>query len=134
MYSKILIILISIIIAMGVTGYVYYQYNVVPMKNEIEQQMQVIVAQQIRDQEQLAAIAAIQDSMETITKANTVLQLNNQQYETELADYLDIFRRHNISKLASAKPGLVEKRVNKSTEEVFNEIEDISKHISSFND
>ena len=72
--------------------------------------------------------------MEKTDEASAVLQVNNQQYETELADYLDIFRRHNISKLASAKPGMIEKRVNESTEEVFNEIEDISKRINSFND
>jgi hypothetical protein len=127
-------ILLGIITAMGITGYMYYQYSVIPMKNKLEEQANVMIAQDLRDQEQQAAIAAIQENMEKTTQANAVLQLNNQQYETEMADYLDIFRRHNISKLASAKPGLIEKRVNASTEAVFNEIEDISKRIYSFND
>ena len=127
-------ILLGTIAALSITGYLYYQFSVVPMKNTIKEQNKVMIAQDLRDREQQAAIAAIQESLETTAKANSVLQLNNQQYETELADYLDIFRRHNISKLASAKPGLVEKRVNASTEAVFDEIEDISKHISSFND
>jgi RNase adaptor protein for sRNA GlmZ degradation len=127
-------ILLGTIAALSITGYLYYQFSVVPMKNTIKEQNKVMIAQDLRDREQQAAIAAIQESLETTAKANSVLQLNNQQYETELADYLDIFRRHNISKLASAKPGLVEKRVNASTEAVFDEIEDISKRISSFND
>jgi hypothetical protein len=127
-------ILLGIIAAMAVTGYMYYQYSIVPMKNKLEEQAKVMIAQDLRDQEQQAAIAAIQASVEKTTKANAVLQQNNQQYETEMADYLDVFRRHNITKLASAKPGLIQKRANEKTEAVFNEIEDISKHIYSLND
>tara|TARA_B110000285_G_C14992869_1_gene547229 strand:+ start:39 stop:431 length:393 start_codon:yes stop_codon:yes gene_type:complete len=127
-------ILLGTIAALTITGYVYYQTIVVPMKYEIEKQAKVLIAQDVRNQEQMAAIAVLQEKMEKTDEASAILQVNNQQYETELADYLDIFRRHNISKLASAKPGMIEKRVNESTEEVFNEIEDISKRINSFND
>ena len=124
----------GIIVAMSLTGYAYFQLSVVPMKNKLEEQAKVMVAQDLRDQEQQAAIAAIQASVEKTTKANAVLQQNNQQYETEMADYLDVFRRHNITKLASAKPGMIEKRANEKTEAVFNDIEDISKRIHSLND
>jgi len=127
-------ILMGIIAAMAAGGYMYYQFSVVPMQRELDELKGVVMAQELRNQEQIAAIAAIQASVEKATKANAVLQQNNQQYETEMADYLDIFRRHNISKLASAKPGMIEKRVNASTEAVFNEIEDISKRIHSLND
>jgi hypothetical protein len=124
----------GIIVAMSVTGYMYFQYSVIPMKNKLEEQAKVMVAQDLRDQEQQAAIAAIQANVEKTTKANAVLQQNNQQYETEMADYLDVFRRHNITKLASAKPGMMQKRANEKTEAVFNEIEDISKRIHTLND
>jgi len=127
-------ILMGIIVAMSVTGYMYFQYSVIPMKNKLEEQAKVMVAQDLRDQEQQAAIAAIQANVEKTTKANAVLQQNNQQYETEMADYLDVFRRHNITKLASAKPGMMQKRANENTEAVFNEIEDISKRIHTLND
>ena len=43
--------------------------------------------------------------------------------------YLDIFRRHNLTKLAAAKPGLIETRANKATKEVFDAIEEISRNI-----
>ena len=124
----------GVIVAMAVTGHMYYQYSVIPMKNKIEEQAKVMMAQDLRDQEQQAAIAAIQANMEKTTQANKAMSLKNQQYETEMADYLDIFRRHNMAKLASAKPGLIQKRANAKTEEVFNEIEDISNRIHSFND
>ena len=127
-------ILMGIIAAMGVGGYLYYYTAVVPMKNKLEEQTAVILAQDLRDQEQKATIIAIQENMEKTTKAMGELQVKNQQYETQMSDYLDIFRRHNIAQLASAKPGLIQKRANKATKEVFDEIEDISKRINSLND
>ena len=127
-------ILMGIIAAMGIAGYLYYQGAVLPMKNKLEEQANVILAQDLRDQEQKAAIAAIQDNLETTSKALSGMQLKNQQYETQMSEYLDIFRRHNMAKLASAKPGMIQKRANTRTKEVFNAIEESSKHISSLND
>jgi len=124
----------GIIAAMGVGGYLYYQTAIVPMKNKLEEQTAVILAQDLRDQEQKATIVAIQENMEKTAKASANLQKQNQQYETQMTDYLDIFRRHNIAQLASAKPGLMTTRANKATEKVFNEIEDISKRINALND
>ena len=124
----------GIIAAMGVVGYLYYQTAIVPMKNKVKEQTAVILAQDLRDQEQKATIIAIQENLEKTTLAMGSLQKQNQQYETQMADYLDIFSRHNIAQLASAKPGLMTTRVNKGTEKVFNEIEDISKRINALND
>lgn len=127
-------VLIGIIAAMGIAGFLYYQGAVLPMRNKLEEQANVILAQDLRDQEQKAAIAAIQDNLETTSKALSGMQLKNQQYETQMSEYLDIFRRHNMAKLASAKPGMIERRANTRTKEVFNDIEESSKHISSLND
>ena len=48
--------------------------------------------------------------------------------------YLDIFKRHNLTKLAAAKPGLIETRVNNATKEVFDGIEEDSRDIDSADD
>ena len=56
---------------------------------------------------------------------------------TEVLDknrYLDIFKRHNLTKLAAAKPGLIESRVNKATKEVFDGIENDSRDIDDLDD
>ena len=127
-------ILMSIIMAMGVSGFLYYQFSVVPMKNKLEEQAQVIIAQDLRDKEQKAAIESIQNNLAVTTESLRGLQIQNQQYEAEMSEYLDIFRRHNIAKLASAKPGLMETRVNNATKEVFDAIEADSNRISSLND
>ena len=127
-------ILMSVIMAMGVSGFLYYQFSIVPMKNKLEEQAKVIIAQDLRDQEQRAAIESIQNNLAVTTESLKGLQIQNQQYEAEMSEYLDIFRRHNIAKLASAKPGLMETRVNNATKEVFDAIEADSDRISSLND
>ena len=127
-------LLIGIIVAMGLSGFLYYQFSIVPMKNKLEEQIKVIAAQDLRDQEQKATIEAIQGNLQKTTQALSGLQVKNQQYETEMSEYLDIFRRHNLAKLASAKPGMIELRANKRTKEVFDAIENDSKRISSLND
>ena len=62
------------------------------------------------------------------------IQKKNQQIEQEMNRYLDIFKRHNLSKLAAAKPGLIETRVNNGTKEVFDSIEQDSRNIDSLDD
>ena len=127
-------ILLGIMGAMGVSMFLYYQFAVVPMKNKIEEQTKVILAQELRDKEQKAAIESLQTNMKKTSEALKGLQVKNQKYEEDMAEYLDIFRRHNVAKLASAKPGLVELTFNKGTKEVFNAIQEDSTRISSLND
>jgi CHAT domain-containing protein len=124
-------ILMGIMAAMAVGGYLYYQTAVVPMKNKLKEQTAVILAQDLRDQEQKATIAAITANAEKTAAATAQLQQQNQQYEAEMAEYLDIFRRHNLAKIASARPGQVEIRANDRTKEAFDAIEEISIRISN---
>ena len=127
-------ILLGIMGAMGVSMFLYYQFAVVPMKNKIEEQTKVILAQELRDKEQKAALESLQTNMKKTSEALKGLQVKNQKYEEDMAEYLDIFRRHNVAKLASAKPGLVELTFNKGTKEGFNANQKDSTRISSLND
>jgi len=124
-------ILMGIMAAMAVGGYLYYQTAVVPMKNKLEEQTAVILAQDLRDQEQKATIAAITANAEKTAAATAQLQQQNPQYEAEMAEYIDIFRRHNLAKRASARPRQVEIRANDRTKEAFDAIEEISIRISN---
>jgi uncharacterized protein YpmB len=47
-------IFVGIISALVVSGYLYYQFAVIPMKNKLEEQAKVILAQDLRDKEQKA--------------------------------------------------------------------------------
>ena len=127
-------VLIGIMISMGLGGFMYYKFSIVPMKNKLEEQAKVIIAQDLRDIEQRATIESIQNNLTKTSEALSGLQVRNQQYEEEMSEYMDIFRRHNLSKLASAKPGMIELRANNKTKEVFDAIEADSQRISSLND
>ncbi len=52
----------------------------------------------------------------------------NAEIIAERVRYLDIFRRHDLSKLAAATPGLIEPRVNNATKEVFDSLESDSNY------
>ena len=78
----------------------------------------------LRDKEQKAAIENLQNDFKLQTEGLLELQSKNQQYEAEMQRYLDVFKRHDLSKLAFAKPGLIEPRVNKGTKNVFESIEE----------
>ena len=127
-------VLFGVIGAMMISMFSYYQFFVVPMKNKIEEQTKVILAQELRDKEQKATIESLQNNMQKTSEALKGLQVKNQKYEEDMSEYLDIFRRHNVAKLASAKPGLIEIRFNNGTKEVFNAIQEDSNRFSSLND
>ena len=89
---------------------------------------------ELRDQEQKAAIESLQDDFKMQTEGLLAIQSRNQEIEAEMSRYLDIFKRHNLSKLAAAKPGLIETRVNNGTKDVFDSIEADSRSIDRLDD
>ena len=74
-------------------------------------------------------ISTLQEDFATQGQELTELTKRSQEAQREMKRYLDIFRRHNLTKLAAAKPGLIETRANKATKEVFDAIEEISRNI-----
>ena len=80
-------------------------------------------------QTQEEAIATLQNDFAVQGREITALTKKSQEAQKEMNRYLDIFRRHNLTKLAAAKPGLIEKSANKATKEVFDGIEKISRNI-----
>ena len=89
---------------------------------------------ELRDQEQKAAIESLQSDFKVQTEGLLAIQSRNQEIEAQMSRYLDIFKRHNLSKLAAAKPGLIETRVNNGTKDVFDSIEADSRSIDRLDD
>ena len=118
-------ILIGINVVMGLGSYFLYSQN--------QRLVELNKAFEIRNAEQIATIAAQTEQFEKQTQALSTLTKKNQEIEADMNRYLDIFRRHNLTKLAAAKPGLIEPRMNKATKEVFDGIENDSNLISDLN-
>lgn len=119
-------ILIGVILIMGIMGYFLWSEN--SRLSALNQ------AFELRDQEQKLAIESLQNDFKLQTEGLLEIQSKNQEIEIEMSRYLDIFKRHDLTKLAAAKPGLLEPRVNKGTKNVFNSIEEDSRNIDSLDD
>jgi MFS superfamily sulfate permease-like transporter len=116
-------ILIGIVFALSMAlAFFYYQNKSLTALNQ---------AYEVRDAEQKAAIESLQNDFELQTSGLLQLQSRNQEIESEMNRYLDIFRRHDLSKLAAARPGMIEPRINNGTKEVFESIEEDSRDIDS---
>jgi len=121
--SKILLGVISVLLL--ICGFLYYQNKNLYTLNQ---------AYELRDSEQKAAIESLQNDFTLQTESLLNIQSRNQEIEAEMSRYLDIFNRHNLSKLAAAKPGLIESRVNNGTKDVFDSIEEASRNIDNLDD
>jgi hypothetical protein len=119
-------VLIGIIVVMGLATYLLW--------NENSKLSALNQAFEIRNKEQRLAIESLQNDFALQTSSLLDLQSRNQNIQKEMSRYLDIFKRHNLTKLAAAKPGLIEPRVNKGTKDVFNSIEEDSRNIDSLDD
>ena len=119
-------ILIGVILIMGFLGYTLYVQNE-NLKAENS-------AYELRDAEQDAAINQLQGDLELQGAGLQEMTKRNAEIQGEMNRYLNIFKRHNLTKLAAAKPGLIEPRANKATKEVFDGIEEDSRNIDNLDD
>lgn len=126
---KIATVLFLLLGILGIAGYVIFKKQ----EATIEEQRRVIVAQELADKTQKDTIAQLQYNLELQTTALNDLSKANQAIQEDMNRYLDIFKRHDLGKLAAAKPGLLEPRVNRATKEVFDAIEEDSKALSNLN-
>lgn len=123
-------LLIGIILSIGVAGYYHYtecQEDLATLRN-------LNKAYELKHEQQEEALKALQKDFKLQTDALKEMQVSSQQIEAEMARYLDIFKRHNLTKLAAAKPGLIELRVNKATKGVFDGIERDSISLDALDD
>ena len=116
----------GIILILGLATFYLYNQNQTLTANNLALEGAV--------QEQQMAMDAMRESFEKQGKALNNLASKNAQIEQEMNSYLDIFRRHNLNQLAVAKPGMIEKRINDSTMQVFESIENDSKELDSLDD
>lgn len=108
---------------MGITFAGFYQFIHKPLLGQVAQQQVLLAAQELREQEQVKTIEALQNNLQKTSEALNVMSSRNAEIEAESKRYLAIFARHNLSRLAAAKPTLIETRINRGTKDVFDSIE-----------
>jgi len=121
-----------ITLLVSIFGGIYYAYNhYVELKNELE----LKTTEAIRYKESLKdnEVAINVLTQQNIKIQNETLRLQQslqkaEEYNTDLQRNLN---DHNLTKLSSKKPGLIEKRVNDATSKIFKELEEITSSSSS---
>lgn len=130
--------LLPIGIVLAGAGYMYHT-TVVSQKDlaisELEKNNVILkentVKLDIAFQQERESRKQSEENLQTQLKAVGSLTEKNNEMQKEMDDYLSIFKRHDLTKLARAKPGLIEPRINKGTKEVFDAIEEASKEVEN---
>ena len=125
---------LPIIIAIAGGGYVYHNY-VVSEKDKVIAQLdrnyQVAKSNSTRLEEalQVSEESRILAEENFAQQQESIAELTSKTNElTQERDrYVSIFKRHDLTMLARAKPGLIEPRINNGTKQVFRTIEKDSK-------
>jgi len=112
-------LLIGIILAFGITGYFYYNQT----QTELTELRTQVLAYEMKFAVQEDTINTLQEQHAIQTDALVEMAENNRDIIAERDRYLDVFRRHDLAKLANAKPGMLEPRVNNATKKVFESLE-----------
>lgn len=123
-------ILIGIIASMGAVGYIYYTTT----QTDLTELRELNKVYELKHQEQEETLRVLENDFKLQTTSLLEQQVASQQIQLEMNRYLDIFKRHNLTQLAAAKPSLVELRMNKATKGVFDGIEKDSISLDALDD
>jgi hypothetical protein len=135
MFAMIKMLPLLIVLAGG--GYMYHTQQIAVRDATIAQlETNAVTLQnnQVRletalEREQTAREQA-ENNLQNQLKAVGELTSKNASLTAERDEYLGIFKRHDMTRLARAKPGLIEPRINKGTADVFRQIEEDSREVA----
>lgn len=116
-----------ITLLVSIFGGIYYAYNhYMELKNELELKTTEAIRykESLKDNE--VAINILTQQNIKIQNETMRLQKSLQKAEEYNTDLQRKLNDHNLTKLSSKKPGLIEKRVNDATSKIFKELEEIT--------
>ena len=113
------IVVIALLGSLGGLGYKMYTDTMNRMQSLANEKAALEVQVQ-------QATAALERQLEVMKLQEESLADMNERaavVEAQMKDYLKIFKDHDLTRLARAKPGMIETRANKRTDEIFTVIE-----------
>jgi cell division protein FtsB len=108
--------------------------QITQLQSDVRQYQAQNVALQSAAEINEQTIRSLEENSQRQVEQMTNLTSANQQLQTEKDEYLSIFRRHDLQRLALARPGLIEPRLNNGTQEVFRQMEEDSREVSTLNE
>ena len=136
-----LIKMLPLLLVLGGGAYGYHTYTVNGLESTIAQKEASIVILETNQQKLIeaeeknrAAMESLQANLEKQREAFTNLSSQHAQLAKERDEYMSVFRRHDLTKLARLKPGLIEPRINNGTDKVFRQVEADSREVDQLDD
>jgi len=133
--------LLPVLLLVGGGAYGYHTVKVNEMSATIAQKESAIVILKSNEEKLIAAeeqnrkaIETMKQDLEKQREAFTNLSTQHVQLTKERDEYMSIFRKHDLTKLARRKPGLIEPRINNGTAQVFRQVEQDSREVDQADD
>ena len=133
--------LLPVLLLVGGGAYGYHTVKVNEMSATIAQKESAIVILKSNEEKLIAAeeknrkaIETMKQDIEKQREAFTNLSTQQVQLTKERDEYMSIFRKHDLTKLARRKPGLIEPRINNGTAQVFRQVEQDSREVDQADD
>ena len=119
------IFIIALLGSLGGLGYKMYTDTM----NRMQSMANEKAALEVKFQEQKAAMEKQLEVMKLQEESLANMNERAAVVEAQMKDYLKIFKDHDLTRLARAKPGMIETRANKRTDEIFTVIENDTKMV-----
>ena len=121
----------ALIVVLAGAGYHYYEMYKANLEiQDLQERIAILTSNNekliLAAEQNQNTITSLREQMEAEQGRLKTLQDSYSDIVSERDRYLSIFRRHNLTALARAKPGLIEPRVNNGTAEVFTDLEQIT--------
>ena len=117
--------IIALLGSLGGLGFKMYTDTM----NRMQSMANEKAALEVKFQEQKAAMEKQLEVMKLQEESLTNMNERAAIVEAQMKDYLKIFKDHDLTRLARAKPGMIETRANKRTDEIFTVIENDTKMV-----
>lgn len=119
------IFIIALLGSLGGLGFKMYTDTM----NRMQSMANEKAALEVKFQEQRAAMERQLEVMALQEESLADMNERAAVVEAQMKDYLKIFKDHDLTRLARAKPGMIETRANKRTDEIFTVIENDTKMV-----
>ena len=119
------VFIIALLGSLGGLGFKMYTDTM----NRMQSMANEKAALEVKFQEQKAAMEKQLEVMKLQEESLTNMNERAAIVEAQMKDYLKIFKDHDLTRLARAKPGMIETRANKRTDEIFTVIENDTKMV-----
>ena len=117
-----LIVVVGLVSGVVYGGYYYYKDTQSRIQTLTENNAKVMAAKAAQDQT-INTLIADREKFDKLNKELHVKLEKANEYKDTLINKL---RKHDLAKLSMQKPGLVEKKINRGTENLFRSLENLT--------